>query len=299
MAPQTINVLLTTFPGLGLPATLAIPVPASYTVGEVERVISDRLPATATNVNLTTTSNKLLSSRRAEPVTSLLNSPEDSFLPIRLSASLCGGKGGLGSQLRAAGGRMSSKNKRDKSAANGSNRTLGGNRIRDIEHAKNLAEYLALKPGMDQKEKDERRKRLEEIVNSTEAKQEEIKNGGRAARLDGKWVEAYEEASEKTRSAVLAALAAGDIKDVLGLRESDSSGSGSEASDDDERNKLTAEIKGDKVVKNAPRSFFGWDEDEDISDDSEEEDEEVEEEAEVVEPVQPVRATRSKGKAKA
>ena len=51
-------------------------------------------------------------SRRAvrhveEPVSSLLSSPSDTFLSLRLTVPLCGGKGGFGSILRAQGGRMS------------------------------------------------------------------------------------------------------------------------------------------------------------------------------------------------
>jgi len=282
MAP-TINVLLTTFPGLGLPATLSLPVSALSTVGDVEQQIADRLPSAASNLNVTTTSNKLLSSRRREPITTLLNSPDETLLPLRLSAALCGGKGGFGSQLRAAGGRMSSRKKRNQGETNGSNRNLDGRRLRTVTEAKALAEYLALKPEMDKREKEERRKRWEQLVQSTEAKQEELKNGSQG-RLDGKWVEAKEEASEKTREAVLAALKAGDIKDVLAERESDTSGSGSEGSESDE---VMAEEKEEKKsTKEAPsRKFFGWDDDEDMSDSSE--DEEPEEES------------KGKGKAKA
>jgi len=178
---------------------------------------------------------------------------------------------------------MSSRKKRNQGETNGSNRNLDGRRLRTVTEAKALAEYLALKPEMDKREKEERRKRWEQLVQSTEAKQEELKNGSQG-RLDGKWVEAKEEASEKTREAVLAALKAGDIKDVLAERESDTSGSGSEGSESDE---VMAEEKEEKKsTKEAPsRKFFGWDDDEDMSDSSE--DEEPEEES------------KGKGKAKA
>jgi hypothetical protein len=289
MAPQVINILLTTFPGLGLPATLSLPVPASSTVGDIEKRISERLPATASNLNLTTTSNKLLSSRRSESVISLLNSPEDSFLPLRLSAGLCGGKGGFGAQLRAAGGRMSSRKKRNENT--NSNRDINGRRLRTNAEAKALAEYLALKPGMDAKEKEERRKRYQDIIASTEAKADELENR-RPGRLDGKWVEAKEEASEKTREAVIAAMKAGDIKDLL--RESDSSGTGSDESEGSENDEAArAKVSGSTKSAAKPVSFFGWDEDEDMSDSEEEEDEATEEEALVS------ITTKSKGKAKA
>jgi hypothetical protein len=292
-----INVLLTTFPGLGLPSTLSLPIPASSTVGDVEKRISERLPATASNLNLTTTSNKILSTRRSDPITSLLDSPEDSILPLRLSAGLCGGKGGFGAQLRAAGGRMSSRKKRNENT--NSNRDINGRRLRTNAEAKALAEYLALKPGMDAKEKEERRKRYQDIIASTEAKADELENR-RPGRLDGKWVEAKEEASEKTREAVIAAMKAGDIKDLL--RESDASGSGSdetEGSESDEAAPVTASGSTKSAAK--PVSFFGWDEDmsdsEEDEEDEEAEEEEEEEEEEAVAAV-PV-SSKGKGKAKA
>jgi hypothetical protein len=290
MAPIMINVLLTTFPGLGLPSTLSLPVPSSSTIGDVEKRISDRLPPSASNLNITTTSNKLLSSRRSEPLLSLLDSPEDSFLPLRLSAALCGGKGGFGAQLRAAGGRMSSRKKRNENTS--SNRDINGRRLRTNAEAKALAEYLALKPGMDAKEKEERRKRYQDIIASTEAKADEIENR-RPGRLDGKWVEAKEEAAEKTREAVIAAMKAGDIKDLL--RESDESESGSEESEGSESDEAApVKASGSTKATAKPVSFFGWDEDEDMSDSEEdEEDEEAKEEA------PPPVPAKGKGKAKA
>ena len=171
-------------------------------------------------------------------------------------------------------------------------------------------------------EKDERRKRLEEIVRSTEARKAEILSGGAGAgkgRLDGEWLEGKEEAAEKAREAVLAALRNGDVKGVFGgERESDESESGSEdeGSESEEEEVVGKSVKANGQSAQAPRKFFGWDEDE--MSDSEEEDEEEEEEVagEVEEPAsekQPVdttdtaaedtpaskRQTRSRGKAKA
>jgi hypothetical protein len=314
MASSTINVLLTTFPGLGLPRTLNLLVPSTSTVGDVERIITTRLPSNASNLNLTTTSNKLLSSHRSEPITSLLTEEDGSspFLPLRLSAALCGGKGGFGSQLRAAGGRISSRRKKQ-GEQNGSSRTLDGRRIRTVNEAKALAEYLAIKPDMERHEKDERRKRLEEIVKSTEARKAEILSGGAGgkSRLDGEWLEGKEEAAEKAREAVLAALRNGDVKGVFGEeRESDSSGSASDYGEGSESEE--AEETEEKKSNQKPQTqmkFFGWDEDEmshsedeDIRDQAERVSpmEDIKEEAEVIEEPPPTtRKTRSKGKAKA
>ncbi|KAJ3835189.1 telomere stability and silencing-domain-containing protein [Lentinula raphanica] len=65
-----------------------------------------------------------------------------SFLSLRLSPRLLGGKGGFGSQLRAAGGRMSSQ----KTSNNDSCRDLSGRRLSTLKEAKKLAEYLESEP---------------------------------------------------------------------------------------------------------------------------------------------------------
>jgi hypothetical protein len=180
---------------------------------------------------------------------------------------------------------MSSRKKRNENTS--SNRDINGRRLRTTAEAKALAEYLALKPGMDAKEKEERRKRYQAIIDSTEAKADELENQ-KPGRLDGKWIEAKEEASEKTREAVIAAFKAGDIKDVV--RESDSSASGSEETEGSESDEV-ADVKANGS-KEAVKSFFGWDENEDMSDESEEEEE--------AEQGQPLPApSKGNGKAKA
>lgn len=284
MAPSTINVLLTSFPGLGLPPTLSLPLPATSTVADFTAALTKRIPDVDNRLILTTNSNKLLQPDSSTRLSSLLSSPDDAtaFLPLRLSAPLCGGKGGFGSQLRAAGGRM--RKKRGAGENNGSSRNLDGRRLRTVTEAKALAEYLAVKPDMDKKEKEERRKRWEEIVQMAERKEEEILKGGKG-RLNGEWVEAKEEAEERTRQAVLAAMKNGDISDVLGKKESDSSASPSEGSEGSESEGEAAEATASKPAAPATRTFFGWDEDEDMSDDDEEESVEAE--------------TEGKGKAKA
>ena len=196
-------------------------------------------------------------SRRAvrhvkEPVSSLLSSPLDTFLSLRLTVPLCGGKGGFGSILRAQGGRMSSRKKNNQGEANASSRNLDGRRLRTVAEAKTLAEYLAIKPEMEQREKDERRKRWEDIVASTERKQEELQNAGGKARLDGKWLEDKEEAENKTKEAI--------EKMLLAQAES--------SEEDTEDIKPSASTS--KPVQQ--RAMYGWDdEDEEFMSDSDEE----------------------------
>lgn len=152
---------------------------------------------------------------------------------------------------------MSSRKKQG-GDANASSRNLDGRRLRTVAEAKVLAEYLAIKPDMEQREKDERRKRWEDIVESTERKQEELMNSRGTARLDGKWVEDKEEAENKTREAIEKMLTA--------QRES--------SEEDEEDTKPTASSS---KPAQQQRQMFGWDEDDEFMSDSEEEEDVSEE----------------------
>lgn len=169
---------------------------------------------------------------------------------------------------------MSSRKSRQRQQqeAQGSSRNLDGRRLRTITEAKKLAEYLALKPDMDKKEKEEKRQRWESIVDAAERREDEIKRG-KGARLDGDWVNSKEEAERQTRDAVLAAMKAG----LIG-KENDRTGSESSASARDEQDSDEPEASGsvssegddEKPAKpEQTRTFFGWDDDEDMSDDEE------------------------------
>ncbi|KAK0741006.1 telomere stability and silencing-domain-containing protein [Schizothecium vesticola] len=293
MAPSRINVLITSFSGTGLPPTLALALPPTTTISELRSELDSRLPENNTSRLLLTTlsSRHLPISPSSTPISALLSTPDDDFLSLRLSVPLCGGKGGFGSQLRAAGGRMSSKRRKNQGEDNGSSRNLDGRRIRTVNEAKALAEYLAIKPEMDQKEREKRRARWQEIVDMTERKQEEIRNGSAAkGALDGKWVEEKEVTGERTREAVLAAMKAGNYKDnelVLGSSHGSSSsggnadvimeeeeegeeGSGSGATTPPSEPEVPA---GKGKEKEKVKAFFGFDEDDEfMSSDEESED---------------------------
>ncbi|MCJ1476547.1 hypothetical protein MMC13_005213 [Lambiella insularis] len=310
MADKTINVFLTSFPGLNLPSTLSLPVSASTSVSDLTSQLTARLPQINSRLILTTTSNKEISSTSSLPISSLLPSPNDTIIPLRLSAPLCGGKGGFGSQLRAAGGRMSSKRKRNQGENNGSNRNLDGRRIRTVNEAKALAEYLALKPDMEKKEKEARRKRWEQVVEMAERREEEIRSGAKG-RVDGKWVEDKEEAGERTREAVLKAMAAGEYTDVVLGTSSGSGTSGKEggSSGDEEMGESSSEGASPRVAEKekvgATRTYFGFDEDDEfMSDDDEENGEESDEdeksgEISVVQEEKDTEDRNGKGKEKA
>lgn len=270
---DTINVLVSSLPGLG-PSTLSFPLSSAATLEDLADKINLRLPANLdqNRLILTTISNKQLLPSRfppSTPVTTLCGLGErDDFLSLRLSAPLCGGKGGFGSQLRAAGGRMSSRKKKN-GDENGSSRNLDGRRVRTVNEAKALAEYLAIKPEMEQKEKEKRRQRWQQIVDAADQKEHEIKNSTKG-RLDGKWVEDKEEAGERTRDAVLAAMKSGKYTDnmVMAAKES----SPEEASDSSDSKSVSPPVSSSKGKQPQLRAFAGFDEDDEFMSSSDEED---------------------------
>ena len=211
-------------------------------------------------------------------MSTLLSNGHDAFLPLRLSVPLCGGKGGFGSQLRAAGGRMSSKRKNKQGESNSSNRNLDGRRLRTVNEAKALAEYLALKPEMEKKEKESRRARWEQVIAIAESREDDIRRGSKG-KVDGKWAEDKEEARLRAQEAVLAAMRSGNYHDNLKDSSNGSSGGASaqaseESEDDDLRNPNREAFTATSKSKPTPmvvRSCFGFDEDDDsMSDDQEE-----------------------------
>jgi replication stress response regulator SDE2 len=290
-----VNVLLSSFPGLSLPPTLSISLPSTSTVADLTNKIASYLPSSlnpsAVGLTLTTTCNKQLLPYSSQCLLSLipanngLSSNSNSvLLPLRLSVPLRGGKGGFGSQLRAAGGRMSSKRKRNQGENNGSNRNLDGRRLRTVSEAKALAEYLAVKPEMDRKEKEERRRRWEAVVELAERRQEELRTGGGKSRLDGQWVEDKEEMSEKARDAVIRAMSDGNWKDNLrdaimggsstSVSEDGSSHTPSGSSDDSDEGSDDEDLPGSSSSCHAaPKKYIGFDEDDEFMDEDDDDEE--------------------------
>ncbi|PSK40069.1 hypothetical protein B9Z65_8009 [Elsinoe australis] len=289
---STINVLLSSFAGLGLPPTLSIPLCSDLPITSLASILSDRLPEHADELVLTSSDSSRINPTSTSTLSSLIKDGPSDLLPLRLTTLLLGGKGGFGSQLRAAGGRMSSrKNRNNNRDPNASSRNLDGRRLRTVTEAKALAEYLATKPDMDKKEREEKRQRWEAIVESAEKREEEIKNGKKGVRLDGDWVEKKEEEEGKTREAVLAMMRAELEHGGPDGSESDEGEEGSEEME------VEGEVSGSGSGSNGEaeeadtRSFYGWDE-EDMS-----EDDEVDEE--VAQQQEPVPTYEGKGKARA
>jgi hypothetical protein len=259
---------------------IAFPAEKDAPLTSIYDTLYERAPWIKSSSYVLTTNARRSVRHDAAPISSLLSSSADTFLPLRLTVPLCGGKGGFGSILRAQGGRMSSRKKKQ-GDVNGSSRNLDGRRLRTVAEAKVLAEYLAIKPEMEQREKDERRKKWEDIVASTERKQDELQNSRGTARLDGKWVEDKEEAENKTREAI--------EKMLMAQRGS---------SEEEEEEEAQPVASASKPVQQ--RTMFGWDdEDDEFMSDSEDDDEVSEEDFKpiVEEDAKPV--FEGKGKARA
>lgn len=166
---------------------------------------------------------------------------------------------------------MSSKRKKT-GHENDSSRNLDGRRLRTVNEAKALAEYLAIKPDMAKKEKDERRKRWESVVELAERREEELKSGSKG-KVDGKWIEDKEDAGERTRDAVRAAMKAGNYQDNL-VGTSSASPSGS-ASEEEKRGGMSTKdtTPEEPEVKRKAPIMFGFDDDDEFMSSDEDEDE--------------------------
>ncbi|PUU75077.1 telomere stability and silencing-domain-containing protein [Tuber borchii] len=282
-----INAIITTFPGL---PTYNLPLPASTTISSVLPRLRLLLPPTLLHSRLLLTPTSSHYHPPSAPLSALTTS---SFLTLRLHPPLCGGKGGFGSQLRAAGGRMSSRKKRGQQENNDSCRNLDGRRMRTVKEAKALAAYLEIRPEMGRKEREARKERWRKVV-------EEAERGGRngsasTARFDDlEWLESTEEERVRTREAVERVMKELEMGGLDGEEEGEggSSGSGSDVEahgggdgDIGEGSSTAAPAK--KGVKEM--KFSGWDDeddeflssDEEMSDIAEEDEEEgpVEEES--------------------
>lgn len=196
---------------------------------------------------------------------------------------------------------MSSKRKKNQGDDNGSSRNLDGRRLRTVNEAKALAEYLAIKPEMAKKEKEERRKRWEQVVELAERREEEIRSGNKG-KVDGKWVEEKEEANDRTREAVLAAMKAGNYRDNL-LSISAGAPSSSSSEDDVMEGTSSKDTTPPSEPQPKPKTqkFFGFDEDDEFMSDDEDNVEDEGDEVEIAEkePTPPPAPAKGKGRAQA
>ncbi|KIK61251.1 hypothetical protein GYMLUDRAFT_225470 [Collybiopsis luxurians FD-317 M1] len=206
------NVLVSSFAPFN---TLSLAVPAATHISDVLPLLNEKYP-------LLPSAGLVLSlhsgiAPQDSPVSSLC-SDESGFVSLRLSPRVLGGKGGFGSQLRAAGGRMSSQ----KTSNNDSCRDLSGRRLSTLKEAKKLAEYLESEPerlaakAEAQKAKLEALERKLGIDNSSGAgpskagassSEEPAKLAGKKHRFDDtEYLEQSRELVDNVKTAVSAAL---------------------------------------------------------------------------------------------
>ncbi|KAF9961545.1 hypothetical protein BGZ65_010522, partial [Modicella reniformis] len=123
-----------------------------------------------------------------------------------LSGRLSGGKGGFGSMLRAQGGRMSSQKSTNTDAC----RDLSGRRIKTVNEAKKMAEYM-------QKEPERERAKKESLKRKIEEKLELAERPTRKHRFeDSKFFDEAEEQVEEVKNAVAEAIKKAGTVDVKG-----------------------------------------------------------------------------------
>jgi len=119
-------------------------------------LLYERYPSLPPSIALSTHNGVLPS---LDTSVSSLQSDGSYLVTLRLTPRLLGGKGGFGSQLRAAGGRMSSQ----KTSNNDSCRDLSGRRLNTIKEAKKLVEYLESEPERLQAKADAQKAKLEAL----------------------------------------------------------------------------------------------------------------------------------------
>ncbi|CDO77002.1 hypothetical protein BN946_scf184298.g29 [Trametes cinnabarina] len=198
------SVLVSTFSPF---PTLALSVPTETSFADLYELLAERYPTLplhshAPDLVLSPASGPI--PEPSAPLASLLDDGE-SLVSLRLVPRLRGGKGGFGSQLRAAGGRMSSQ----KTSNNDSCRDLSGRRLSTIKEAKKLAEYIETEPLRKKAQQEAQRAKLEAL----EKKLGMASDGtidplaGKKRRLeDTEYIEQSKDIVENVKSAVSVAM---------------------------------------------------------------------------------------------
>ena len=129
MSPSTTTLLVSTFAPF---SSVAFDVPGETALCDLPHLLSDRFPhLPVRHPSLVVSSSAGPVDHDARPVAALCHGIPSGPITLRLTPRLVGGKGGFGSQLRAAGGRMSSQ----KTSNNDSCRDLSGRRISTVKEA--------------------------------------------------------------------------------------------------------------------------------------------------------------------
>ncbi|KAF8124255.1 telomere stability and silencing-domain-containing protein [Boletus edulis] len=189
------SVLFSTFPPL---PTLSLRVPSETCVNSLYDLLCDRYPDLPASDSLYISSY----SRSLTPDTRLseLHGDSSDLVSLRIIPRLRGGKGGFGSQLRAAGGRMSSQ----KTSNNDSCRDLSGRRLSTIKTAKRLVDYMENEEERKKAAAEAKKAKLETLERKIAlASRDPESSAGRKHRFDDtEYLEESQEIIDSVRSAV-------------------------------------------------------------------------------------------------
>ncbi|KAH7927962.1 hypothetical protein BV22DRAFT_1005905 [Leucogyrophana mollusca] len=179
--------------------TLSLSVPSETRFEDLYELLCDRYPDLPACDDLTI-SPHAGSIPPAKTIISALHGPTSNLITLRLMPRLRGGKGGFGSQLRAAGGRMSSQ----KTSNNDSCRDLSGRRLSTIKTAKKLAEYQANEPLRKKAEAEARIAKLEALEKKIKHADPESLAGTKHRFDDSEYLEESREIVDSVKTAVTA-----------------------------------------------------------------------------------------------
>ncbi|KAM5544593.1 hypothetical protein V8D89_001491 [Ganoderma adspersum] len=203
------SVIISTFPPF---PTLALSAPSNASFADLYDLLADRYPSLPLHSN---TADLVLSSASGPIpgahalISTLLHDEHDlphPLITLRLVPRLRGGKGGFGSQLRAAGGRMSSQ----KTSNNDSCRDLSGRRLSTIKEAKKLAEYIESEPLRKKAQQEAQRAKLEALERklgiSADGPSSDPLAGKKHRLEDNEYIEQSREIVDNVKSAVSVAM---------------------------------------------------------------------------------------------
>ncbi|CCL98385.1 uncharacterized protein FIBRA_00380 [Fibroporia radiculosa] len=208
---MSVSILVATFPPF---PTLSLSVPQDTPFSTVYDLLANRYPELPPNLALSP--NRGCAPALSAPISTLWFSNDEAqmrdestrLVTLRLVPRLRGGKGGFGSQLRAAGGRMSSQ----KTSNNDSCRDLSGRRLSTIKEAKRLADYIESEPLRKKAQQEAQRAKLEAlekklgIVDSASSTDPEPLAGKKHRFDDTEYLEQSRDLVDSVKSAVSVAM---------------------------------------------------------------------------------------------
>lgn len=176
--------------------TLCVALDAETELSTLPALLAARTRATPSEQSLTLSSGRTLPS---EGCLSQISQGQD--VHLRLALKLPGGKGGFGSQLRAAGGRMSSRGREQNTD---SCRDLSGRRLSSVKEAQRVAQYVEGAEERERQRKEAQARRLEELNGQVNKLQ-----GGSGKKRRDREPEEDEDKSEERREKGKSAIMAG------------------------------------------------------------------------------------------